>query len=531
LNGIRSNGSAARRVQTLLSAAVPDRLPRLGALVVGALILWFSWPTLLSLHASFTESADYTHGHLVFALAALLIVRELRRAPMAPATGSLAGGTCLLVLLLVVVVGHASTTLVVAQLAIPMLWLCAIWALSGASNARRIATAFAYLYFAIPVWNLLVEPMRRLTVYIVTAWTRAAGLPAFIEGNLIHVPTGTFEVEGGCAGLRYALVAVALALFSCLLLRRRAVPSILLTLFALAVALVGNWLRVFITVAAGLAPEGQIAMWVHNNHTLMGWLLFAVLMVPVFYVDRRLPSPSDSVSPQRAVDRRVPSPEQRTPVYVVGIMLGLGIWLNYRIGDDGVVRPPRTVTFDGPQIAEWDRTAVWQDARRPVFIGPTSESAAWYVNGDARIGTYLAHYTTQEQGSEVVFAHNLPAGRTGFVSSRRGVTATAASGDTLPFEELDVTDAQDRRRLVWTGYRVAGKPVATDLAAKAFQVAGVLAGRRDAQALVLTAVCEDDCEKARSTLSRFASSAAEPLYEQAARSLDLQAQRDDVGAQ
>jgi EpsI family protein len=504
------NGSAGRRFHTLLSAAVPDGAPSLSVAIASALILWFSWPTIVSLHTSFTESADYTHGHLVFALAAFLIVRELRRAPMEPAPGSFVGATCLLLLLLAVIVGHASTTLIVAQLALPMLWLCAIWALAGLRNARRLALAFAYLYFAIPIWNLLVEPMRRLTVHIVTAWTRAAGLPAFIEGNLIHVPTGTFEVEGGCAGLRYALVAVALAIFSCLLLRRRLMPSVLFTLFALAVALVGNWLRVFITVAAGLAPEGRIAMFVHNNHTLMGWLLFAVLMIPVFYLDRRLPAPNDSVPAQQRVGPRMRE-LRGAAAYVACAAVAVGIWLNYRISDDGAVPPLQTVTFTPPQLSEWNRTAAWQDARRPIFVGPTSETASWYVSGDVRIGVYVAHYPIQRQGSEVVFAHNLPEGRTGFVSSRRRAT-NEASGAALPFQELTVSDAEDQRRLVWVGFRVAGKPAADALEAKALQVVGALRGRRDAQAMVLTAVCDDGCENARVALSDFAGAGAEPRY-------------------
>jgi hypothetical protein len=69
--------------------------------------------------------------------------------------------------------------------------------------------------------------------------------------------------------------------------------------------------------------------------------------------------------------------------------------------------------------------------------------------------------------------------------------------------------------LVWVGVRVAGQPADSALAAKALQIAGAIRGRRDAQAMVLTAVCRDDCSSARSALSRFAAAAANPLYEHA----------------
>ena len=515
MNEIRLTRSLAHRVQAVLSVAAPYRMPRFSVLLAGILVLWFSWPTLLSLHASFVESADYSHGYLLFALTAVLAARELRRAPLTPAIGSAAGTASLLLLLCAVIVGHASSTLVVSQLALPLLWLSAIWAFTGATYARRLFVPLTYLYLAIPVWNLLVEPLRRLTIFVVTAWTRAAGLPAFIEGNFIHVPTGTFEVEGGCAGLRYALVAVSLALFACLVQRRRFTPSLLITSVALTLALVGNWFRVFITVAAGLAPEDQISMIVHNYHTSVGWVIFAVFMVPLFYLDQKLPSTSGPVS-RPSAERRAAGALSGATAYVACAGLALAIWLNYRIIEDEIVGPVRTLAFSSPEITEWTRSADWQDARRPIFVEPSAEAATWYVKGDVRIGAYVAHYAAQRQGREVVFANNLPAGRTGFVSSRQPTTRVAP-GLALPFQELTVNDTQDQRRLVWVGFRIAGKSTATSLEAKALQVAGVLRGRRDAQAVVLTAACDDDCENARLALSDFAAAAVEPLYWQAAR--------------
>jgi EpsI family protein len=522
LNEIRLSG-LGRRGRALLSVAMPMGGPNLGALFAGALVLWFSWPTLLSLHASFTESADYSHGYLLFAVTALLIVRELRRQPLARASGSAAGTALLVLTSVAVIVGHASTTVVLAQIALPLLWLSAIWAFAGARNARRFVLPLSYLFLAIPVWNLLVEPLRRLTIFVVTSWTRAAGLPAFIEGNLIHVPTGTFEVQGGCAGLRYALVALALALFACLMQRRRFGQTVLLTSVALTLALVGNWLRVFITVAAGLAPEGQIAMLVHNQHTLVGWVIFAVFMVPLFYLDQKLPPGSAPISAASGVERPAAAPSAGASAYVACAALALAIWLNYRISEDEIAGPVHTLTIPAPAITDWNRSADWQDARRPVFIEPSGEFASWYAKGDVRIGAYVANYAAQGQGREVVFAHNLPAGRTGFVSSRHRV-GEAASGLAFPFQELAVSDAEDRRRLVWVGFRIAGRPAANALEAKALQVAGVLRGRRDAQAVVLTASCDGDCEKARRALSDFAAAAAEPLYAQAARSFEIEAQ-------
>jgi hypothetical protein len=66
--------------------------------------------------------------------------------------------------------------------------------------------------------------------------------------------------------------------------------------------------------------------------------------------------------------------------------------------------------------------------------------------------------------------------------------------------------------------RVAGEPVAGNSQAKWLQLWGALRGRYDAQAVVLTALCQEDCVTARAWLTRYAGSAAELLYERAATS-------------
>jgi hypothetical protein len=118
-----------------------------------------------------------------------------------------------------------------------------------------------------------------------------------------------------------------------------------------------------------------------------------------------------------------------------------------------------------------------------------------------------------------VFDHNQPTGQAGTVIARRTLTAVTPAGVGLPFRELEVSDSRGQRRLVWLEYRVAGRLTADDLHAKALQVGGAIRGRRDAQALVLTANCDNGCEAARSWLSDFAIAASQALYDEAERSV------------
>jgi EpsI family protein len=476
------------------------------------LLLWFNVYTLRPVQAVWQEDFEYSHSYLVLIFTAWLCVLEVRRQPLWPLVPSSRGLACLFALVLATVAAAASTTLFVAAAALPALSIAAVWAAAGSKNARRFAPRLAYLYVAMPLWTPFVEPLRKLTVLVVTEWIRVANLPAFIEGNLIHVPGSTFEVQGGCGGFRYALVAIALAGFCNLLNRRRWLPSVALLLFGLMLALVGNWVRVFVTVAVGTSEvQNLFVVLVRDHHTFFGWVVFGLFMLPLLYVDRILQPRSSASAPAAvggaALDSRLAG------AYAACAVLAVGIWLSHLV-DQGDVASSGTVFLAAPEVLGWQRVDDWQDARRPQYLGATAQAASWYADGAVNVGAYVAHYGTQRPKHEVVFQHNRPQGESLVVVTRRTALATD-SGAGMPFQELEVTDSTVERRLVWVGLRVAGEPADSALAAKALQITGAIRGRRDAQAVVLTAACRDDCSSARSALSRFAAAAASPLFEHA----------------
>jgi EpsI family protein len=248
-----------------------------------------------------------------------------------------------------------------------------------------------------------------------------------------------------------------------------------------------------------------------EDHSLFGWVVFVVFMTPLLYVHRVLPLSSTGSAPPTAPAGSVPAGPagpRRAAVYFACIALALGVFLNYRI-DGG--SPVSDVVLAAPGIPGWSGKADWLDARRPEFVGATAEFARWYEDGTARVGAYVAHYARQEQGHEVVFSQHRPQGQ-GAVVSRQRITLQVTAGSPLTFDQLEIADFGAKRRLVWVGLRVAGQVASGETAAKVLQIAGALRGRRDAQALVLTTECDDDCNHAAATLSRYAAAAAERLY-------------------
>lgn len=503
---------ALDRVRSAIAAPRHPSGPTVALAFVALLLLWFDVYTLGPVHVVWQQDFEYSHSYLVLIFTAWLCVLEARRRPLRPLAPSAAGLACLVALVLATVAAAASTTLIVAAAALPALAIAAVWAAAGAGIALRFAPRLAYLYFAMPLWGASVEPLRRLTVLVVTEWIRAASLTAYIDGNFIHVPGGTFEVEGGCGGFRYAIVGIALAAFCNLLNRRRWPGSVALLLLGLLLALVGNWVRVFVTVAVGTSEaQNLFVVLVRDYHMLFGWVVFGLFMLPLLYVDRMLQPRILATAPARpASGGCTPAHSRLAGAYAACAVLALGIWLNHRVapGEDAAVR---TVLVAAAEIPGWQRSE-WRDARRPLYPGASTQSAGWYSDGGVQVGAYVAHYGTQRPEHEVVFLANRPQGEYAAVEASRSLALATDSGVSLPLQELEVADSAAQRRLVWVGLRVAGRPAGSELQAKALQILGTLRGRRDAQAMVLTAACRDDCAGARTALSRFAAAAADPLY-------------------
>jgi exosortase A len=509
----------AAHIDAATGLALGNRAPFAGPLAKVAaatyvgLVGWLLAPTLSDLHRLWTDSYTYSHGYLIVLLAALLALRAERRAPLTRFVPSVVGLALLALTSALLVAGRASQTLVVEQMAVPALLLAAFWAIAGWRNTARFFWPVAYLYFAISFWDVLIAPLQSLTTFVASSWVRSLGVPAFIDGNWIHIPSGTFQIAGGCSGLSFLMVGLALAAYYGLSYYTSWTPRIALLLFATVLSLVANWVRVAAIILIGHATEMQHYL-VRVDHYYFGWLLFAAALVPLYWFARGLERrnaasaeilhlqgmPLITVPPRRLSDSR------RRWRHALGALafasLASAAWLGHRVAARPALDPPaQAAAFASPLPSGWRRGGDWNDTRRPVFAGAAAETAAWFERGDDVLGVYVAHYAAQSQGREIVYYANRPQGAHAQVLARTLRSVTITDGSAVQFVESQVEDAAQSNRLVWFAMHVSGRWTSSDLEAKLYQVLGAIAGRRDAEALVLSASCAQSCEAARALLA------------------------------
>jgi exosortase A len=325
------------------SFPTPTVLPRAAAWPAAAVACAIALAGILLLHrgtavalvALWWGSASYNHGFLVAPIAAYLAWRRRDRLVR------LQPVPCIPALALVLVAALAWWTADLAgmaagrQLALVAMLPATLLAILGWRVGRVLALPLLYLLLMAPIGDLLVARLQLLAATVVEWAVRLSGIPVFRDGTLLEVPSGSFVVEPGCAGLSFLLSALALSVLCADLLFRGTAKRLACVAIALAAAMLLNWLRIFGLLVISELTGGSAG--IIRDHLLYGWILFALAMAGLVALaqarrdgDAPPPRPAIPAAPVRGA----PAPGAAPPAFaaiglaallLAGIPAGLGL--------------------------------------------------------------------------------------------------------------------------------------------------------------------------------------------------------------
>jgi len=469
-----------------------------GVLAAGCVVAFL--PTWTGLADRWVRwSFGYDHGWLVAAVSVWLVWRQRTALaagrPWWPATAAV------LVAGFVWLLAHSVHVEIVQEIMLPLLLWCALLTVFGLRAGRALIFPIGFLYFAVPVWDYLNPFLQSVTTDVVGAWVGASGVPALIQGNIVTIPAGRFEIVSGCAGQSFFVTAGALAALYGHVHFRQPGRRLLLIGAALAVAVGVNWLRVFGVIMTGHLTDMQHYL-VRVDHYTFGWVLFVIGLLPLYFLARRLEN-----APQMT---RTPVTDVHAPSRAVPLLAALATmaiapaaWLAL----EAAVRPgvPATAIVMPETPGGWQRLEAGADWR-PAYQGADTELGARYEVAGGAVDLWIVYYSTQSQGRELVhYANHIAA------PGRWRVERTQRLPTTPSINQAVIVDADGTRRLVRWWFEVAGKPVASGAGAKLAQAAAWLSGRRDAALVAMSVRCRGDCQAAAATLDGFSSVMSQPL--------------------
>jgi exosortase len=156
---------------------------------------------------------------------------------------------------------------------------------AGWKSALVLAPPLAMLLFCIPIFDELNDQLVQLSSLVVGAFFDLTPITYFMAGNTIILPSGTIVIAGGCSGLRYLVVGLALANLASSMNALSWRNQIIANLLAIALMLFVNWFRIIVIV--GLAYITEMRTPLVENHENFGWVVFAVGLIPLLLYVRK----------------------------------------------------------------------------------------------------------------------------------------------------------------------------------------------------------------------------------------------------
>ncbi|WP_097461220.1 exosortase [Mangrovitalea sediminis] len=380
---------------------------------------------------------------------------------------------------------------------LPLLW-CTLALFWGWRQAKHFIVSVGVLIFAINIWEIIRLPLQVMAVKVNGFALGLLGIHFYVDDVFVHLPgIGSFEVARGCSGLNYFLVGLSLSFIYGELNNLKWRNRLILGAVGGCLALLANWIRVFVIIYVGYASDMKSPL--VSNHTTFGWIVFAISLVPMFWVAKKLEHVDGypGASKPQSVNDGAPSKATVLAGGVLAIfMVGCAAYLT-RPPSDTVYAGDATYDFSPVDLAEWvptysKRLYDWQ----PSVVNSDASSLGTYAklgsvadknNADLSLLVALDTYDFQRDGAEVIQWGNWIYDHKKFAVTRRFDVVTK---DGIRLSGLELKSRQyDKDIYVAYGYYENGRWEADEIQAKLAQLKGVLRGRRDATRLVLGVTC------------------------------------------
>ncbi|MES3152675.1 exosortase A [Sphingomonas faeni] len=298
--------------------------------------------------------------------------------------------------------GDAASVGFARQLGLVMMLQGAVLTILGPNVARGLLFPLCYAFFLVPFGEGLEPPLQTVTVAIVMPLLHLVGVPAVVDGVLIHAGRYYFEVAEACSGSKFVLAMVAFGVLVanlCFVSWKRRVVFLLVSVI---VPVIANGVRAFATIWAADLTSVEAATGM--DHIVYGWVFFALVMAGVLAIGWRWfdRAPDDPAFDPTAFQT---IPRHRTDLLVATALVlttaaAFPAWSAAIAGR----AQPLPAHVDLPDVAGWHRVAI--STRAPWT--PNYPDADHYLFGryadasGATVDMSVAVFGNQHEGKELV---------------------------------------------------------------------------------------------------------------------------------
>ena len=183
-----------------------------GGLIVALFGIYF--PVLRNMVNHWSLVEDYQHGFIIAPLAVYFAYQRRWDLEDAPINGSWLGLIPLAIGLLSLTIGRLGTELMTMRAGFIFTLIGLVLLLLGRPIFRILAFPLFFLFLMVPlpqsIVNTIAFPLQLIAAKFAVLSLQELGIPALVEGNIIHLAHTELFVHEACSGLRSLMALVTL---------------------------------------------------------------------------------------------------------------------------------------------------------------------------------------------------------------------------------------------------------------------------------------------------------------------------------
>lgn len=403
---------------------------------------------------------------------------------------------------------------VIKQFAVVGMLISGFWVILGNRISSIILFPLGFLFFMVPVGDDLIAPLMEFTATFTVYLIRLTGIPVFRDGFSLSLPSGNWSVVEACSGINYLIASITLGCVYAYITYTRTWKRALFMLAASIVPVLANGFRAFIIVMIGHLSDMALAVGV--DHLVYGALFFGLVMMVLFYVGSFWKDPPKGQTQylsrtQQGTVATLPNQSFFLALLIVGFVnviwpMSSG-WLAKQ-----QQKPITSGLYHYNAVAEknWQPTDDPEWGWSPHFNGATTESTAYYLDGQFVFGFYQASFEQESQeGGELVNSKNLlviPEHYKRWKTVQAGTTQLTGNTDKPLLVGHTILGGIERNLVILRWYQIGKHSTANNYRAKWLQLIKRFSkdSSSESQVILFAEAPRDDYQQAQSSLKKIA---------------------------
>jgi len=359
---------------------------------------------LTTLVAEWTENGSYNHGFLTLAITIYTLYISRRSISNNNVLFRIKFLPIVLIAGLIWLLSTILDVLTLSQISSYLIFLSLNLCFYGLKTCKKLLFPFILPIFSFPIFNIFQPPLQDISTALTTHTLDLLNVPNFVNNNYVTVPGGVFHIDVSCSGLGFILTSIVLGL-TISYFERLSPPKIMALLAsAIGFSIFANWLRIVIIILIGNSTNMKHP--IVEDHVTFGWLIFAVLLVPLVYLFYRFSKRNTEIlTAKTSLKYSEKNGRQNIQFIPFLFMLTLPAFpLSYKLLEMRSPKSSSNYNFaDSCPYVETSSTNSYFYAHYP---GASSHFTKTFIINETIVDVVLINHDRQIQGKELLYVGN-----------------------------------------------------------------------------------------------------------------------------